>query len=308
MNRRQFQIASLLAWGGSFAGATSGATPQRGADRATFLLVHGSWHSALHWHAVTAILAGRGCRVLAIDLPGHGLKAKFPQAYLRQDLAALATEPSPLKDVTLEDYVAAVVTAARGLARYGPVTVVGHSLGGPVINRAAEAIPELIHRLVYLTAYCPVRLPNVLGYATLPENAGSRFKGLLLGDPKRIGAIRINSRSADPAFIEEVRQSLYNDVPAQAFAPFAHTLTSDDPLLPLTADARGTRDRWGRVPRTFIRCTLDKVIPIALQDRMIREADAFTPENRFEVKTLAAGHSPFASQPEQLATILAGLA
>jgi len=52
-------------------------------------------------------LAGRGCRVLAIDLPGHGLKAKFPEAYLRQDLAALATEPSPLKDVTLDDYVAA---------------------------------------------------------------------------------------------------------------------------------------------------------------------------------------------------------
>ena len=173
MNRRRFHIASLLAWGGSFAGATSG-TPQRGADRGTFLLVHGAWHSAMHWDAVAAILAGRGCRVLAIDLPGHGLKAKFPEAYLRQDLAALATEPSPLKDVTLDDYVAAVVTAARGLAQYGPVTVVGHSLGGLAITRAAEAIPELIHRLVYLTAFCPVRLPNVSGYDNLPENAGVR--------------------------------------------------------------------------------------------------------------------------------------
>src|SRR3954471_22969778 len=103
MNRRRFHIASLLACGGSFAGATSGAPPQRGADRGTFLLVHGAWHSAVHWDAFAAILAGRGCRVLAI--PG-----------------------------------------------------------------AAEAIPELIHRLVYLTAYCPVRLPNASGYTTLPEN------------------------------------------------------------------------------------------------------------------------------------------
>jgi hypothetical protein len=53
---------------------------------------------------------------------------------------------------------------------------------------------------------------------------------------------------------------------------------------------------------------LDNALAIALQDRMIREADAFTPENRFEVKTLEAGHSPFASQPERLAAILAGLA
>jgi len=41
---------------------------------------------------------------------------------------------------------------------------------------------------------------------------------------------------------------------------------------------------------------------------MIREAGAFTPENRFDVKTLEAGHSPFASQPEPLAAILTGLA
>jgi pimeloyl-ACP methyl ester carboxylesterase len=80
MNRRRFHIASLLAWGGSFAGATNGATPQQGADRGMFLLVHGAWHSAMHWDAVAAILAGRGRRVLAIDLPGHGLKAKFPEA------------------------------------------------------------------------------------------------------------------------------------------------------------------------------------------------------------------------------------
>jgi pimeloyl-ACP methyl ester carboxylesterase len=307
MNRRRFHIASLLAWGGSLAGATSGAPPQRGADRGTFLLVHGAWHSAMHWDAVAAILAGRGRRVLAIDLPGHGLKAKFPEAYLRQDLAALATEPSPLKDVTLDDYVAAVATAARGLARHGPVTVVGHSVGGLAITRAAEAIPELIHRLVYLTAFCPVRLPNVSGYDKLPENARVR-RGPRIGDPKQTGALRMNPRSNDPAHIEDLRQTFYNDVPREAFLPYAHALTPDVPLLPMTADARGTRDRWGRVPRSFIRCALDNAIPIALQDRMIREADAFTLENRFDVKTLEAGHSPFASQPEQLAAILTGLA
>jgi hypothetical protein len=41
---------------------------------------------------------------------------------------------------------------------------------------------------------------------------------------------------------------------------------------------------------------------------MIRDADGFTPDNPFEVKTLESGHSPFASQPEKLAAILTGLA
>jgi hypothetical protein len=41
---------------------------------------------------------------------------------------------------------------------------------------------------------------------------------------------------------------------------------------------------------------------------MIREADAFTPDNPFEVKTIEASHSPFASKPQQLAAIFDGLA
>ena len=290
---------------GKVAVVTGGNTPQRGEASRTFLLVHGAWHCALHWSSVAALLAGRGSRVRAIDLPGHGLKAKFPESYFRQDLASLATEPSPLRDVSLDDYVAAVVTEAGSLARFGRVTLVGHSMGGIVITRAAEAIPELIHRLVYLTASCPVLLPSGRDYFNLPENAGSRVRGLILGDPKQIGAFRINSRSVDPAYVEEIRQTFYNDVPRQAFQPFAHALTPDIPLLPMTTDARGTRDRWGRVPRTFIRCTLDNCVPIALQDRMMREADAFTPDNPFEVKTIEAGHSPFAAQPEKLAAILA---
>ena len=40
---------------------------------------------------------------------------------------------------------------------------------------------------------------------------------------------------------------------------------------------------------------------------MIREADAMTPENRFDVHTLTSSHSPFASMPDKLADLLAGL-
>ncbi len=67
----------------------------------TYLLVHGAWHSATHWNKVEEHLTAMGHRVHAIDLPGSGLDAGYPQAYLRGDAEALATEPSPIGAVTL---------------------------------------------------------------------------------------------------------------------------------------------------------------------------------------------------------------
>jgi len=58
------------------------------------------------------------------------------------------------------------------------------------------------------------------------------------------------------------------------------------------------------VPRTFIRTLQDRTVPLALQDRMIREADAVTPGNRFVVRTMDSSHAPFASRPRELAELL----
>ncbi|TAE55022.1 MAG: alpha/beta fold hydrolase, partial [Bacteroidetes bacterium] len=38
----------------------------------TFILLHGSWHSAWNWHRLIPILESRGHRVIAPDLPGMG--------------------------------------------------------------------------------------------------------------------------------------------------------------------------------------------------------------------------------------------
>ncbi|MEU1387453.1 MULTISPECIES: hypothetical protein [unclassified Nonomuraea] len=74
------------------------------------------------------------------------------------------------------------------------------------------------------------------------------------------------------------------------------------------ADARGGTDTWGLVPRTYLRHTRDRMIPLALQDRMIREADAATPGNRFEVRTVDAGHAATAAEYRSISEILDGLA
>ena len=87
-----------------------------------------------------------------------------------------------------------------------------------------------------------------------------------------------------------------------------HLLTPDVPAGPVATPTLATRERWGRVPRAYIRCSEDRAVMPALQDRFIREADAFTPDNSTRVLTLAASHSPFLSMPEKLAQALASLA
>jgi pimeloyl-ACP methyl ester carboxylesterase len=209
--------------------------------------------------------------------------------------------------IHLADYADAITSQLTRMARHGKVTLVGHSFGGLAITLAAEAAPDLIGRLVYLTAYVPVpNLPNGVALASLPEGQTSISGAILIGDPRVTGAQRINPRDADLAYVAKGRQALCNDVSTETYLRFAVYCNPDLPLAVAFDNAHGTPERWGRIPRTFIRCTEDHTIPLALQDRMIGEADAVTPDNTFQVDTLASSQSSFASMPDKLAAVLSG--
>ena len=270
-----------------------------------FLFVHGAWHAAAHWNGVVERLVGMGHRAFALDLPASGLNATYPQSYLHNDFIAFATEPSPVGGIHLADYANAITAQLTEMARHGKVTLVGHSFGGLAITLAAETTPDLIDHLVYLTAYVPVPdLPNGVALASLPEGQSAISGAILIGDPRLTGAQRINPRDADPAYIEKGRQALYNDVSTEDYLRFAVYCNPDLPLAVAFDNAQGTAERWGRIRRTFIRCTKDHTVPVLLQDRMISEADAVTPSNKFQVHTLPSSHSSFASMPGRLATVL----
>jgi hypothetical protein len=84
-------------------------------------------------------------------------------------------------------------------------------------------------------------------------------------------------------------------------------LQPDESLTVGREDSRVLRSTWGRIPRTYIRHTADRLIPIALQDRMIAEADRLTPHNRFDVHTVDAPHAATTTQFAEIVDILAGL-
>ena len=129
--RERIKTGSAIALGAGL--AACGAGNAQPAAQPAFVPVHGAWHNASTWTQVIPYLAQLGHAALAIDLPGHGLHARFPASWRRpQGDARFADEPSPLASVTLDDYVARILDAvekARGLGN-GQVIVVGHSLAG----------------------------------------------------------------------------------------------------------------------------------------------------------------------------------
>jgi pimeloyl-ACP methyl ester carboxylesterase len=278
-------------------------------------LVSGAYARASGRSRFANELVLRGHRALAVELPNHD-KVPYTSSYQApQNVDEWAKVPSPLAGLTLRDYVDHTVGVVRRVAaHHGPVILVGASAGGLVISLVADAVPRLIRRLVYDDAFCCAGLPSVDAYYRTPEAAGSHNQFVapaVVGNPEALGALRVNWRSADPTFLAEAKLALLtSDAPDWALLDVLNSLHPDSPPGINHADARGHLDAWGRVPRTFIRHSLDGLLPPALQDRMIGESDELTPGNRFGVHTVACGHGavPGEAAETEILDILAGLA
>ncbi len=87
-------------------------------------------------------LEAQGFRTRAIDLPGAGVHAKYPESYRKRpfDASAFAAEMSPNAGVTQADRTRAVVAEIDALGGGG--VLVGHSLGGLTVTSVGEAAAE----------------------------------------------------------------------------------------------------------------------------------------------------------------------
>src|SRR5690606_2966983 len=112
--------------------------------RPTIVLVHGAFAESSGWDGVIAELATEGYRAIAA--------------------------PNPLRSVASD---AASVAALVGSID-GPVVLVGHSYGGPVITQAAIGQPNVV-ALVYVAGFAPD-----VGESSLTLSA--MFPGSTLGD------------------------------------------------------------------------------------------------------------------------------
>ena len=218
----------------------------------TVVLVHGAWHGAWSWSALSAELAQRSIAHVTVELPSVG------------DASA-----------DLSDDVAALIAAVSGVE--GRLVLVGHSYGGVVITQAAAEL-DTVDRLVYVAAFLPdagESLLDQVDYGPL-EWIVPAGEGLLGVEP---------GREVD-LFYADVEPSVAADAVSrlrpQAAASFAQPVTTAS---------------WRDVPATYVVCTGDRCIPPAAQRRWAEQVQEFL--------ELESGHSPFLSQPAELADVLA---
>lgn len=88
----------------------------------SLLFVHGAWHGAWCWDAhFLSYFSGHGYRAHALSLRGHG------------------ESPGRLRGASIADYVADVLEVAKTLP--APPVLIGHSLGGFVVQKYLERHP-----------------------------------------------------------------------------------------------------------------------------------------------------------------------
>jgi pimeloyl-ACP methyl ester carboxylesterase len=238
----------------------------------TYLLVHGAWHGAWCWDKVIPLLEVRGHTAIAIDLPGHGQDSR------------------PVSDISLDDYVNAVVETAN--RQEGPVIMVGHSMAGIVISQAAERlVSKKTMALIYLDAFLPRDGDSLfeLVEATLQQlKPGAGRAGLAEG------IIISEDHKTNWVNPEMAAQLFYHDCP-EADQKFALARISQEPIAPLATPLRLTDAVYGVIPKYYILCT---------ESRDMDKTFLSTHVPCQQVFTLASSHSPFFSMPEKLVEIV----
>lgn len=226
-----------------------------------YLLIHGSWYGAWCWHKIVPRLESEGHRVTAVNLPGRG------------------RDPATMQLVGLGRLVKAAMAC---LPENEATTVVVHSRYGVLASALAEAAPDRIARTIYLASFM---LPNGKAVADYFRSDANSWLPLHVTISK-IGMLD----QLDP---KAYRECLYHDCGDDDNALSA-SLLSREPLRPAIAKIKLTDEKYGRIPRSYIRLTEDRAVSVSMQDRLINETGAD------RVETIEAGHSAYFSQPDKL--------
>jgi pimeloyl-ACP methyl ester carboxylesterase len=237
--------------------ASSSAQAQVTKDKPTIILVHGAFAESSSWEPVIVDLARDGYRVIAAANPLRGVAS---------DAAA----------------VSAIVKSIKG-----PVVLVGHSYGGPVITEAANGNSN-VKALVYVAGFAPET-----GESSL--TLSSKFPGSTLGES--LTAIALSDGDED-LYIrpEKFHAQFAADVPEAQAAAMAAT------QRPVTLSALGEASRvasWKTLPSYMIYGTADRNIPAAVMKFMADRAHV-----RKAIVVEGASHAVMVSHPGEVAELI----
>jgi pimeloyl-ACP methyl ester carboxylesterase len=222
--------------------------------------------------------------VVLIHGSGHTARVwREVQAALRHssvavDLPGRADRVAEIADVTLAD-AATSLAADVDATVDGPVVLVGHSAGGIVLPGLAARLDGRVVHLVFIAGLCArhgdvvidtVRPDARPALAARLREMHEEYAGCMLEPHPSVSGMRaLDARTAAPIdSLNYMHQTVvWDGVPAD-------------------------------VPRTFVRCTRDKIQSRELQDALIVNCGASV------VIDIETGHTPALAAPETLAAII----
>lgn len=232
-----------------------------------YILVHGAWEGSWTWEYTVPFLKQHGHRVTAVDLPGsHGHAKAIP-------------------GISMVRYVETVADVIRPLDH--KVVLAGHSMAGAIISQVAELIPEKIERLIFAAAFLLKDGDTVLA-AMQRDPAGEFLPEISFSD----------DQSYASASEETFRDKAFHDVEETRIRQTFPLMAERQATEPFLAKAILSDEKFGAVPKTYIRTSIDKMVSPILQEEMIGN----WPVDQTHV--LASGHFPTLSMPEKLAEVM----
>ena len=228
-----------------------------------FVLVHGGWHDGSCWDDVIGHLEKAGHRAFAPTIAGHGKAADRRVNHA----ACMASIVDYIVEKDLRDFV-----------------LVGHSYGGTIIAKVAEAIPDRISRLVFWSAF--VLLDGQCLFDETPQNVAVSEEGA--------------RRSGDDTYLppfEAVRDSFFNTVSYEDALRYYQRWTPQ-PMQPF-------RDRLDL--KKFHGLTIPKSYLLSLEDIRVPMPDlSWHPRfsnrlGRFRFVTMPGDHEALFTNPGLLA-------
>jgi pimeloyl-ACP methyl ester carboxylesterase len=235
-----------------------------------FVLVHGASHGAWCWDLLVPELKRLGHEAVAFDLPGAGARAGEPASL------------SGYRDAVVEQLV-------------GGDILVGHSMGAAVAVVGADARPDLIRHITLLSGPLPVEGQCLSYQSTSPSVGGSASDDA----QESLAEGNMTFTPDGSAFYwdrDGAYATFYQDCDAD-LVDWAAGRLIPQPLAPVVEPISVPSFWAAGLPRSYLMCLKDNAWPLRIGRLQAQRMGV-------EPLTIDSSHSPFFSQPAELAQLL----
>ena len=172
--------------------------------------------------------------------------------------------------------------------------LLGHSMGGVTLTYLGEKYPDKISKLIYLTAFMAPNGKRALDYilTNVKIPAAKELFEVVSQTPDHRGG------KLDMARPDLIKAAFYADCSDHDIGIAVKNVLPVTSSVPDITVSTITPEKFGKIPRLYIECTLDKAIPIETQRQMIKDVPGA------KVATIETSHSSFFSKPADVAKII----